>query len=169
MNAKSLELEYSYRTTPSEYVLVAEYIQQQLQDVLGIKVKLNPIDTASWSDWASTRETEPFHVKWGTWGSDFADPSNWHNQNFTSMADNYATNWKNDEYDRLCIDAVSNTDVDERNQEYRDAEALLVHDAAYIPLYRGRADVIAKPWVKDLHMQPILAVVHLREVKIAPR
>jgi ABC-type oligopeptide transport system substrate-binding subunit len=50
---------------------------------------------------------------------------------------------------------------------YRDAEVMLVQDAIYIPVYRGVAFWAVKPYVKNLHVQPILAYTHLRYPKIA--
>lgn len=166
VDASSLELEYSYRVT-NEIKLVAEYLEQRWAEVLGIKVKLNPIDAAAFSDYNQSRADQPFNTKYGTWGSDFADPSNWHNQNFISASDHYYLTWKNDEYDALCAEATSEADPDKRAELYRQAEVLLVEDAAYIPVYRGVAYVAVKPWLVDLHVQPILAYVHLRYPKIA--
>lgn len=166
VDASSLELEYSYRVT-NEIKLVAEYLEQRWTEVLGIKVKLNPIDAAAFSDYVSTRGEQPFNTKYGTWGSDFADPSNWHNQNFVSASDHYYLSWKNEEYDSLCAQAVSEADPDARAELYRQAEVLLVEDAAYIPVYRGVASVAVKPWLVDFHVQPILAYAHLRLPKIA--
>lgn len=166
VDPSTIELEYSYRVT-DEIKLVAEYLEQRWTEVLGIKVKLNPIDAAAFSDYVSTRGEQPFHTKYGTWGSDFADPSNWHNQNFVSWSDHYYLSWKNDEYDALVKEAGSETDPDRRAELYREAEVILVNDAAYIPVYRGVVSVALKPWLVDFHMQPILAYVHLRMPKIA--
>lgn len=166
IDPSTIELEYSYRVS-DETKLVAEYFEQRWSEVLGVKVKLNPIDAAAFSDYVNSRTEQPFHTKYGSWGSDFADPSNWHNQNFASWSDHYHLNWKNDEYDALVKEAGSETDADRRAELYREAEVILVNDAAYIPVYRSVASVALKPWVVDFHMQPILAYVHLRLPKIA--
>ena len=166
VDPSTIELEYSYRVT-NEIKLVAEYLEQRWPEVLGIKVKLNPIDAAAFSDYNQSRADQPFHTKYGTWGSDFADPANWHNQNFISPSDHYYTSWVNEEYDALCAQAVSEPDPEARAELYRQAEVMLVEDAVYIPVYRGVASVAVKPWLVDFHMQPILAYAHLRLPKIA--
>lgn len=166
VDVSSLELEYTYRVD-SSIKLVAEYIEQRLPEVLGFKVKLNPVEGAAYSDYNVSRAEQPFNTKYGTWGSDFADPSNWHNQNFISASDHYYTSWVNEEYDAICAKASSEPDAATRDQLYRDAEVILVHDAIYIPVYRGVAFTAVKPYVKNLHMQPILAYTHLRYPKIA--
>lgn len=168
LDPATIELEYSYRVS-GDLKTIAEYFQQRLPEVLGIKVKLNPVDAATYAEYNSSRKDQPFNLKYGTWGSDFADPSNWHNQNFVSTSDHYYTSWVNEEYDALCADASSETDPATREQMYRDAEVMLVEDAVYIPVYRGVAYLAIQPWVKNFHIQPILAFVHLRNLKIAPQ
>ncbi|HWV24744.1 MAG TPA: peptide ABC transporter substrate-binding protein [Thermomicrobiales bacterium] len=165
IDASDLEIEYTYRTT-AEIKLVAEYIQQRIPEVLGIKVKLNPLETAVYSDYIGSRKDQPFNFMYNNWSSDYADPSNWHNTNFTTEADNYNTGWSNAEYDDLCAQAISEMDPDKRNDLYRQAEEILVHEADYIPVYRGIAFQAVKPYVKNLHMQPIMAWIHLRYPKI---
>ena len=162
----SVELEITYQNSPARNKTVAEYLQATWQDVLGITVTLNPIEDATYIDWRASRETQPFGVYTGSWGSDFVDPSNWHNQNFTSQADHYRTHWVNEEYDQLCADAVSNTNADERIQQYQAAEKILVEEAPYIPMFRGEAFRTVKPNVHDLYFQSTLSVVHLRTIKI---
>lgn len=146
---------------------VAEYLQSAWQEGLGITVTMSPIEDSTYIDWRASRETQPFGVYTGSWGSDFADASNWFNQNFTSTADHYRNHWKNDEFDQICAVAVSNTNQEERNAQYARAEAVLVDQAPIIPLVRGKAVRALKPYVKDLYFQPVLSVVHLRTIKIA--
>ncbi|MGN6033610.1 MAG: peptide ABC transporter substrate-binding protein, partial [Thermomicrobiales bacterium] len=165
VDASKTELEYSYRVD-STTKLVAEYIQQRVPEVLGLKVKLNPVEPAAWSDYVNSRHDQPFNTKYGSWGSDFADPSNWHNQNFVSQSDHYYLSWKNEEYGALCAKAVGEPDIATRNSLYQQAEVILVNDAAYIPVYRSLAFEAVKPYVVDLHMQPILTYIHLRYPKI---
>ena len=66
-----------------------------------------------------------------------------------------------------CVIRWTDTNTEERNQLYGQAEAILVNEAPIIPLLRGKAVRAVKPWVKDLYFQPILSVVHLRTIKIA--
>jgi ABC-type oligopeptide transport system substrate-binding subunit len=163
----SVEIEIVYINSPARYKTVAEYLASAWQEALGIKVKLSPIEDAAYSDWRASRETEPYTTYTGTWASDFTDASNWFNQNFTSTADHYRNHWKNDEFDSLCATAATNTNTEERIQQYKDAETILVSDAAIIPMYRAKAFRTVKPYVKDLYLQAVLSLVHLRTIKIA--
>lgn len=162
----SVELELvhinlSFNTT------VAQYLQAAWQDGLGIKVTLSPIEDSTYSDWRASRETQPFNVYTGSWGSDFADASNWFNQNFTTQADHYRNHWSYPEFDDLVAKAAVNTNIEERNQQYGQAEAMLVEQAPIIPMVRGKAFRVIKPYVKDIYFQPVLSLVHLRTIKIA--
>ncbi len=163
----SVELEITYQNSPARNKTVAEYLQATWQDALGITVTLNPIEDTTYIDWRASRETQPFGVYTGSWGSDFVDPSNWHNQNFTSQADHYRTHWVNEEYDALCAEAVTNTDEASRVQQYQDAERLLVEDAPIIPMFRGKAVRAVKENIRDLYFQSTLSLVYLHTVKIA--
>ena len=163
----SVDLQLTYVTSPDRYKTVAEFLQSTWQQGLGIKVSLNPIDSSSYSDWRAALVNNKFGAYTGTWGSDFADASNWFNQNFTSTSDHYHSHWMNDQFDQLCATAAVNTDTAQRDQQYSQAEALLIQGAPQIPMYRGKADRMIKPYVKDLYFQSVLSVPRLRTVKIA--
>lgn len=162
----SVEIELTYRNV-TPHSTTAQYLQSAWQDALGIKVSLVPIEADTYSDWRASRATAKFGVYTGNWGSDFSDASNWFNQNFTTSADHYESHWSNAEFDALCEAAVTNTNIEERNQQYAQAEVILVSDASIIPYMRGKAFRTVKPWVKDLYLQPLLSYVHLRTIKIA--
>lgn len=166
IDAGSTEIELTFRNT-SPHSTAAQFMQSQWQDGLGIKVTLVPIEPDTYSDWRASRATAKFGVYTGNWGSDFGDASNWFNQNFTTEADHYQNHWSNAEFDQLCAEAVINTDIDARNEQYGAAEVILVSDASIIPYMRGKAFRAVKPWVQDLYFQPLLSLVHLRTVKIA--
>jgi oligopeptide transport system substrate-binding protein len=161
----SISIELAYRNV-SPYTTLSQYLQSTWSQALGISIELVPIEDNTYIDWRASRETQPFNVYTGVWGSDFADASNWFNQNFTSQADHYRNHWLNEEFDQISAAAITNQNAEERNQQYAQAEAILVDQAPIIPVMRGQAFRAVKPWVKDLYFQPLLSVVHLRTVKI---
>jgi oligopeptide transport system substrate-binding protein len=163
----SVEIELAYINEPARLKTVAEYLQAAWQDGLGIKVNLATIEDAAYPDWRASKATDNFNTYTGSWGSDFVDASNWFNQNFTTEANHYQSAWSNAEFDELCEKAASNANIEERNEQYRQAEVILVEEASIIPLYRGKAFRCVKPYVKDVYFQSVLSVVHLRTIKIA--
>ena len=156
-----VHLNLTFQTT------VAQYLQAAWQDGLGITVTLSPIEDSAYSDWRASRETQPFNLYTGSWGSDFADASNWFNQNFTTQNDHYRNHWSYPEFDQLVATAATNTNADERDEQYSQAEAIIVEQAPIIPMVRGEAFRGIKPYVKDIYFQPVLSLVHLRTIKIA--
>lgn len=162
----SVALELTFINT-QYYTTVAQYLQAGWQTKLGIKITLNPIEASAYSDWRAARETTPFNIYTATWGSDFADASNWFNQNFTHSADHYRDHWNDPEFDALVGKAATNTNLAERDQQYSAAEGIIVKMAPVIPFLHGIAFRFVKPWVKDIHIQAITSVVHLRTIKIA--
>ncbi len=163
----AVTMEITYQNSPARVQTVAEYLQATWQEALGITVTLAPIESSTYTDWRAARETQNFDLYTGSWGSDFADPSNWHNQNFTSEANHYRAHWLNEEYDALAAQALVEPDPATRAATYQEAETILVNDAAFIPLYRGEAARAVKAHVKDIYLQPTLSFVHLRTIKIA--
>ena len=166
IDPSSVSIEVAFRNV-SPYTTVSQYLQQAWQDNLGITIKLVPIEDDAYSDWRAARANTKFNIYTGVWGSDFADASNWFNQNFTTAADHYQSHWSNADFDQLCDTAVTNTNIDERNTQYGQAEVILVSDASIVPYMRGQAFRALKPWVKDLYLQPVLSLPHLRNIKIA--
>jgi len=162
----SVELELTF-INDSFYTTIVQYLQATWQENLGITIKLAPIEDSAYSDWRASRETQPFNIYTGSWGSDFADASNWFNQNFTHSADHYRNHWNYPEFDELVAKAQVNTNTDERNQQYAEAERILLEQSPIIPIVHGKAFRAVKPWVKDLFFQPLLSSVHLRTIKIA--
>lgn len=166
IDPKSVKLELVYINI-SPYTTLAQYLQATWQKNLGIKIDLKPIENSQYSDWRASRETQPFNIYTGVWGSDFADASNWFAQNFTSKADHYRNHWKNDDFDAIVAKATVNTNTAERNQQWGEAEKIIVEQAPIIPVMRSKAFRAVKPWIKDLFLQPVLSSVHLRTIKIA--
>ncbi|HEX3302038.1 MAG TPA: peptide ABC transporter substrate-binding protein [Thermomicrobiales bacterium] len=166
IDPSSINIELAYRNV-SPYKTLAEFLQSSWQEALGIAIKLTPIEDNAYSDWRAARAETKFNLYTGVWGSDFADASNWFNQNFTTSADHYQAHWSNAEFDQLVETAITNTNTEERNEQYSQAEVILVRESPVIPVMRGKAFRAVKPWVKDIYFQPLLSVVHLRTVKIA--
>lgn len=149
------------------YTTIVQYLQATWQQNLGITINLTPIEDSAYIDWRASRETQPFNIYTGSWGSDFPDASNWFNQNFTHSSDHYRNHWNYPEFDSLVATAQVNTNMDERNQQYAQAETILLEQSPVIPLVHQKAFRAVKPYVKDIFFQPVSSSVRLRTIKIA--
>ncbi|HEY7032665.1 MAG TPA: peptide ABC transporter substrate-binding protein [Thermomicrobiales bacterium] len=168
VDPSSVKLDLTFIGNDSFYSTLVQYLQSTWQQNLGITINLAPLaDSNAYSDWRASRETQPFNIYTATWGSDFADASNWMNQNFTHAADHYRNHWNYPEFDQLVGQALTNLNTEERNQQYAQSEKILLEQAPIIPVVHGKSFRAVKPWVKDIFFQPVLSVVHLRTIKIA--
>jgi oligopeptide transport system substrate-binding protein len=138
---------------------VLEYLQQEWKKNLGIGVQLQALEAKAYSEWRSARATQPFNAHFGQWGSDYGDPSNWHNQLFVSGTDFYKTHWKNAEYDTLCAKAAGMADKAQREAAYKQAETILMNDMPHLPLYHGQSFFVIKPNVQGIYHPAILGTV----------
>ena len=155
----------TYQTSATDKT-VAEYLQSTWKQNLGIESKPDPLEAKAFRDWFNARKDQPFNVHLGLWGSDWGDPANWHNQLFESSADFYHTHWKNPDFDKLVNDARGMTDQDKRIGQYKQAEKLLVQDAAMIPIFNLNRIFVIQPYVKGIYHYPILGRTFLKYVQI---
>ncbi|MCK9485940.1 MAG: peptide ABC transporter substrate-binding protein [Dehalococcoidia bacterium] len=130
----------------STSVLTAEWLKQQWEQNLGVKVSINVLETATYF---SERNAGNWQIVIGGWGADYPDPQNWMPL-FRSGAGLNAGNFTNAEYDRLLDEADAETDNDRRIEIYREAQEILIDEAGFSPMYYGRRNALVKPWVKDL-------------------
>ena len=150
-----------------DYKLDAEYLQQTWKKNLGIDVTLEPIERTAYNDWRQSKKNAPYNIYIGNWGSDFEDPSNWYNQNFTHASDHYVSHWNNSQFDAAVEKARTDTDEANRVKEYQDAGMIIAQDSPVIPLYHDVNYYLAKPYVKKLHLQALLTSVHANQLEIA--
>ena len=83
------------------------------------------------------------------WVADYPDPQNFLDVLFHGQAINNYGVYRNPQADALLEKARVEQDSSARLQLYRDAEELMLEDAAAIPLWYNRNYVLVKPFVKD--------------------
>ncbi|MDQ2787263.1 MAG: peptide ABC transporter substrate-binding protein [Chloroflexota bacterium] len=142
--------------TSSVTKTILEFIQNEWKKNLGIDVQLNAMESKAYVAWRSARATQPFNAYYGGWGSDYGDPSNWHNFLFSSQTDFYHTHWKNDQFESLIAKAKGMTDQTARTKMYQDAEVILVQQGASIPINFNQAFFVTKPTVQGVYHPAVL-------------
>lgn len=141
-NGQGLDLTYTYRQREVEQ-RVAEQIQAQLKENLGLDVKVEGID---WAIMLGERQDHKYTMFYGSWGHDFPDPQNWffplfHSNQIKGVGTGQGNDpgWKNEEYDRLVEEANKLADPAKREDRfklYQQAEEILLKDAPLVPLYQ---------------------------------
>ncbi|MFA6960025.1 MAG: peptide ABC transporter substrate-binding protein [Opitutaceae bacterium] len=117
--------------TSENHRIIAEEIQSEWRKELGLEVRLLNMEGKSV---LAARRAGDFQVLRSSWIGDYNDPSTFLNV-WTADSGNNHSGWKNPGYDQLLFQAARTTDPDARNALFQQAEALLIADAPFIPLY----------------------------------
>ena len=155
ITADKLDLTYMFNSS-SSHQKVAEFVQQQWKENLGLTVKLT---NQEWKVYLQTTKSEntPQIFRMG-WCMDYPDENNFVNEVVAvGGSQNPAKNgvpfggftWKNDKYEKLVKDAAVELDPKKRLDLYVQAEQILVlDDPAMIPLYWYTFNQVTQPYVK---------------------
>ncbi|CAG0942884.1 Oligopeptide-binding protein OppA [Anaerolineae bacterium] len=150
-----LDISYMFNTS-SAHQKIAEFVQQQWKDNLGLNVKLT---NQEWKVYLVTTKSEqtPQIYRMG-WCLDYPDENNFINevaavggsQNPAKGGVPYGGfTWKNDKFEKLVKDAAIEQDPKKRLDLYKQAEQILVFDdPAMIPLYWYTRVTTTQPWIK---------------------
>jgi oligopeptide transport system substrate-binding protein len=125
----------------------AEFEQQRLQDVLGIKVK---IDYYEWAIFQQKQDAYEFDFCGQGWSGDYNDPMTFFEM-FASYANMTSTGWKNDEYDDLMRKTTQTSDNEERFKMFERAEEILIYEDAVIsPWIYRKSSSYTREYVKNV-------------------
>ncbi len=136
----------SYGST-TENQLEREYIQQSLQQNLGIKVELNTV--GDYDMFKAKRDAFDFDIFISSWSSDYNDPLDFLNILTTGTYPSYGL-YSNAEYDEMVKSLNGVQDSAARLEIYKNMEnKLLVEDCAVAPIYYGDKHYYYQNWVQD--------------------
>lgn len=128
---------------------LAEYLQAQWQEILGINVELGSGDVATWMDALMNTRYKMFL---SPYAHDYVDPSNFFNI-FVNPGSRH--NWTNEEYNALVREANRTQTWEDRLELYDQAEQILVVDeAAIAPLIHPLQHSLMKPYVVGEGAEP---------------
>jgi oligopeptide transport system substrate-binding protein len=155
VTADQLDVTYMFNTD-SAHQKIAEFVQQQWKDNLGLNVKLT---NQEWKVYLVTTKSEntPQIYRMG-WCMDYPDENNFVNEVVAvGGSQNPAKNgvpyggftWKNDSFEKLVKQAAIEMDPKKRLDLYSQAEQILaVDDPPMIPLYWYTFNIETQPYVK---------------------
>jgi oligopeptide transport system substrate-binding protein len=137
---------------------------QQWRDNLGVEVKVRQLEPERFLYNLMEEKDEMYDMGWI---ADYPHPQDFLDILFRSGADNNHGEYSNAAFDDLLDMAAVETDYDRSLELYRQAEQLLVDDAACLPLWFGRNYILVKPYVKDYQLTP-MGFARLNRVWIKP-
>jgi oligopeptide transport system substrate-binding protein len=155
VTADSLDLTLQYNTSTGHQA-IAEAIQQMWKDTLGVNVKLVNQEFAVHLDSVKSRDTPQIYRL--AWCLDYPDANNFdREQNAVNGNQNPADengepyggfNWKNEEYEKIVLEAARETNPAKRVELYGQAEQIaIVDDAIMIPIYWYTDLDLTKPYI----------------------
>lgn len=127
--------------------LWAEFAQGQFEQNLGIDVELEPLEPHAF---AATVMQGQFMIIPVGWGADYPEPDSLLPQNFGSMGGNNLAGYSNSEFDALVQQAIAEPDPEKRLSLWREAQRILVDDAAAVFMSYHERLLLVKPYVKNL-------------------
>ncbi len=139
-----------------------EAVVYQWRENLGVEVTVRQLEPERFLYHLAEEKDEMFS---SGWIADYPHPQDFLDILFHSGADNNYGEYSNPGVDALLEAAGVEQDSNSSLELYRQAEQILVDDAACIPLSFGRNYVLVKPYVKGYEMNP-MGFAKLNEVSL---
>ena len=127
VSAKQLSgIKFSYDRSSDFQKATATFVRDQLKANLGVNVALQALDTNTFN---SRLGTGDFQIAGPLgWTADYPDPADWY-QVFLTTSSNNVSLYQNQQYDNFVRVAGADLQADRRDQEYQQAQQMLVGDA----------------------------------------
>lgn len=144
--------------------LIAEFIQDQWKKHLNVNIEF---ESQEWKVFLSRLQMDPPAIFRLGWGADFPDPDNFMNL-FLSSSGNNRLRWSNPRYDALVARGSTLRDPRKRLAVYNEAQTLLTEtDVAMIPLFVSAQNLLIKPYVKGLELNP-MELLYIKRIHLDP-
>jgi len=144
--SKLPEIKFQYADSTGNR-LIAQFLQGQLKDNLGINLTLDPMEPKAFTTLVNN---ENYDSAWLGWSADYPDPDNWLPELFGTGAGNNHTGYSNPQFDALAKQAKSELDNTKRLQIWAEAQKIVMADAPIAPVFYREQFVLVKPSVKGL-------------------
>jgi oligopeptide transport system substrate-binding protein len=138
---------------------VAEALQRDWRETLGIEVALDPVEVTTLIDRLNAMIDNPsdaaatMQMYISVWGADYPDPQNFISLQLHSLSPYNNGHWSSAEFDRLVEQAdqlSASASRRERLELYRDAEQIAVREVGWLPLYSPAVTLAIRPSVRGL-------------------
>jgi oligopeptide transport system substrate-binding protein len=151
-SANQVSLTFSYDQSSDFAKATAKFIHDQLKANLGIELNLQALDA---NTLASRVDTGQFQIAGPRgWNADYPDQADWYDTFLTTSSNNVSF-WQNQQYDNFV--RVARTDVQpaRRDQEYLQAQSMLVADAPVAFLAQTVSWYLVQPYVRGIVTSPL--------------
>ncbi len=150
--AQLASLRFSYDQSSDFGTATAKFIHDQLKTNLGIDITLQGLDT---NTLASNLSSGDFQLAGPTgWSADYPDPADWYDVFVTTSSNNVAF-YQNQQYDNFVRVARTDTQAARRDQEYQQAQQMLVGDAPVAFLAQTVSWHLVRQYVRGIRTSPV--------------
>lgn len=140
-------LSLKFNTGSEGHKLVAEYMQREWQEKLGLKVEMI---SQEWKTYLKATTAGEYEIARMGWIGSFPDPESEFVSLFQCDSPYNRARWCNQEFERTFREAQSVSDRKQRLALVREAERIMIEEAPIIPLYVYMQQHLQKPYVRDL-------------------
>lgn len=153
VTAKQLSgVKLSYDQSSDFSKATATFIRDQLKANLSIDVALDALDRDTY---LTRLDSGDFQIAGPLgWTADYPDPSDWFGLFLTSSSRNFSF-YQNKQYDNFVKVAGSDLQPDRRDQEYKQAQKMLVSDAPVAFLAQPVSWNLVRPYVSGVAATPV--------------
>ncbi len=137
-------------------------IVQNWKDVLGVDVKIQQAESATFFGDLDANRYQMFEIGWIM---DYPDPEDVLDLLFYSTSRQNSTQYNNPDVDAKLLAARTEQDTEKRLSIYQDVEKTVIQDAAWIPLFYGQTNALVKPYVKNFEFSPLI-IERFRDVQV---
>ncbi len=131
---------------------IAQAIQQQWEENLGVRIELEAIEPKIFFQRVSQKE---FQLAAGSWTADFNDPINFLEVFKYKEASTNNTNWENGKYIDLLNQSALCRDKEERKGLLREAEQILMEQMPIIPVFHFALNYLQSEGLKEVALSPL--------------
>ncbi|MFS0558662.1 peptide ABC transporter substrate-binding protein [Brevibacillus sp. 179-C9.3 HS] len=128
--------------------LIAETIQKQWKQALGVDVTLNEQE---WKVFLEDVNNGKYQIARTGWHADYNDPSNYLELFKEKDGISNDTGWENKKYQELLNQSVTEKDPEKRKQLLAQAEAILMEEMPVAPVY-----FYTRHWVQDEKLKDVV-------------
>jgi oligopeptide transport system substrate-binding protein len=145
-------LTFTYDQTNDFGKATANFIHDQLKANLGLDITLHGVDSGTL---AGSLDAGTFQVAGPMgWSADYPDPADWYDFFLTTSSNNVAF-YQNQQYDNFVRVARTDLQPDRRDQEYQQAQQMLVDDAPAAFLAQSVSWYLVRPFVRGIATSPV--------------
>jgi oligopeptide transport system substrate-binding protein len=152
LTAKQLSLTFAFDQTSDFGKATAKFVHDQLLANLGVTINLQGLDANTLSSHLGSGEFQIAGPR--GWAADYPDPADWYDI-FTTTSYYNVPFWQNQNYDNFVRVARTDTQAARRDQEYLQAQTMLVGDAPVVFLAQTVSWYLVRPYVRGVVTSPV--------------